>query len=585
MSQYTLILHDAKDSSEQGRDALKTVLESQLHISKDSLNTIFSSLPAILKQDLNKDQADNYLLVFEKLGANVELLAQDDSDFDVIQLSDDEPDTLTLHSQLSETPSSQSEMPKDFGTLASELEKDLAQLEGKSLEQESSLGALSENEDNSSSSSEIDSLTKELEAELDELNAIEEAQTQPKSAAKIDKELLSFVEEKDLIPEEEDKVIEAYNRDELAQAAKELAEASEEQENLNNSSYDLSSELSKELEKNTGEEAGEILMEDLVATSADPVVDNDSKVEQEMRDTGKSDVGNNLGEINGLGAIAPASPKTTGSHRKPSMAFRRPEAGEEVSEPDELISPTKVEPQKRSKPKKSGSFFGPAVTCALIPLVAVLGYLQFTQPKAGNTPIADKDTVKLILSKQEKFQQMKLDLEKKKLEKEEETRLVPIVAETLKEYTSTSTIDDLTIRLTLKRDVERNMVVGFSALVKQKPSKQLSNTEIVNEAKRKAWLRRYEGSFLKEAIANNDLEPISLVSEAYAYVEDGEGPGRTTSTFTVLPKYDAAEDVFTGTWELKSSGAEEYDRGSIKRMPGDLFELFFDGSFTADSSK
>jgi len=84
MSRFTLILHDAKDPSEQGRQALKALLHTKLKLPVQSLDEMFQTLPVIIKQDLDENQANNYLNVFDKLGAMVELLP-DQKELEVLE--------------------------------------------------------------------------------------------------------------------------------------------------------------------------------------------------------------------------------------------------------------------------------------------------------------------------------------------------------------------------------------------------------------------------------------------------------------------------------------------------------------------
>ncbi len=71
---FLLILHDAKDGTEAGRAKLRTQLSAMLHLSTDALNSIFSSLPVIVKYDLSAEQADRFVQFFESVGAEVEAL-------------------------------------------------------------------------------------------------------------------------------------------------------------------------------------------------------------------------------------------------------------------------------------------------------------------------------------------------------------------------------------------------------------------------------------------------------------------------------------------------------------------------------
>lgn len=84
MSGYLVILHDAEPASDEGRATLKRELIEKLGIGTGAVEKMFSSLPVILKEDISRQHAEDYLRVLEALGANVEILSNsndsDDSD-------------------------------------------------------------------------------------------------------------------------------------------------------------------------------------------------------------------------------------------------------------------------------------------------------------------------------------------------------------------------------------------------------------------------------------------------------------------------------------------------------------------------
>lgn len=78
MSHYKLILKDAKEATISGRQNLKIKFQQELGIPESSVENLFSSLPAILEENLEQDKADKYFAIFEQLGADVELELEED---------------------------------------------------------------------------------------------------------------------------------------------------------------------------------------------------------------------------------------------------------------------------------------------------------------------------------------------------------------------------------------------------------------------------------------------------------------------------------------------------------------------------
>ena len=78
MSKYLVILHDAQDNSAAGREELKLRLCDALKVSEASVERLLSSLPVIIRRDLDKPVAEKYAETLEKLGAVVEAIEQVD---------------------------------------------------------------------------------------------------------------------------------------------------------------------------------------------------------------------------------------------------------------------------------------------------------------------------------------------------------------------------------------------------------------------------------------------------------------------------------------------------------------------------
>lgn len=79
MSQYLLILHDAKDGSQAGRAELRECLCTTLRVSEAKAVEIVSSLPSILCQGLTQRDAERFARVLEHLGAVVEVMEAPDA--------------------------------------------------------------------------------------------------------------------------------------------------------------------------------------------------------------------------------------------------------------------------------------------------------------------------------------------------------------------------------------------------------------------------------------------------------------------------------------------------------------------------
>jgi len=78
MSKYLVILHDAQDSSQVGREELKLRLAEGLGVSEPVVARLLDSLPVILRRDLDFDVAKRYADTLEGLGAVVEAIEQVD---------------------------------------------------------------------------------------------------------------------------------------------------------------------------------------------------------------------------------------------------------------------------------------------------------------------------------------------------------------------------------------------------------------------------------------------------------------------------------------------------------------------------
>lgn len=79
MTKSLVILHDAKDSTPEGRITLKNNLATHFKLEENTLDYLFDNLPVILKHSVDKNQADSFANELEKIGAFVEVLEQDDS--------------------------------------------------------------------------------------------------------------------------------------------------------------------------------------------------------------------------------------------------------------------------------------------------------------------------------------------------------------------------------------------------------------------------------------------------------------------------------------------------------------------------
>ncbi len=73
MSDFLVLLVDASSHTEQGRVELRSKLASEFGMSEDALETIFSSLPMVLKRGITKAQAEHFAGVLQDLGAEVEV--------------------------------------------------------------------------------------------------------------------------------------------------------------------------------------------------------------------------------------------------------------------------------------------------------------------------------------------------------------------------------------------------------------------------------------------------------------------------------------------------------------------------------
>lgn len=73
MGTHLLILHDARESTNEGREQLKTRLQSRLGIAAETLDLMFSQLPVIIKKDLSAAEAKSFQDAFEQLGAVIEI--------------------------------------------------------------------------------------------------------------------------------------------------------------------------------------------------------------------------------------------------------------------------------------------------------------------------------------------------------------------------------------------------------------------------------------------------------------------------------------------------------------------------------
>ena len=96
MSEYLVILHDAEPPTNQGRDQLRQELIAKLGISETDVSQMFESLPVILKENVSREHAEDFLKILESMGANVEILASSGSaapsegDTPLLQVSENE---------------------------------------------------------------------------------------------------------------------------------------------------------------------------------------------------------------------------------------------------------------------------------------------------------------------------------------------------------------------------------------------------------------------------------------------------------------------------------------------------------------
>ena len=71
MGKSLLILHDALDGTESGRRTLMGRLCAELKLTTQTVESMFSDLPVILKSGLDNAQAELYRKSFEELGGKI----------------------------------------------------------------------------------------------------------------------------------------------------------------------------------------------------------------------------------------------------------------------------------------------------------------------------------------------------------------------------------------------------------------------------------------------------------------------------------------------------------------------------------
>lgn len=81
MSNFFVILHDAKDNSASGRAQLRSKLGSTLSLESAELERIFGDLPAILRLESSKHAAEELRTLVEQLGGIAEVLEELTAEF------------------------------------------------------------------------------------------------------------------------------------------------------------------------------------------------------------------------------------------------------------------------------------------------------------------------------------------------------------------------------------------------------------------------------------------------------------------------------------------------------------------------
>ncbi len=265
------------------------------------------------------------------------------------------------------------------------------------------------------------------------------------------------------------------------------------------------------------------------------------------------------------------------SDKKTSSAFRRPTPEESLNEGSPLVEPIEVVSTSKGIGKN-----GIAAGLGALLLLGGAGF-YFLKPAAPEPALQlNQRSVELLLESQRQA----IAKSKKKKKKggaafEEQAEISkPVV---LAGWKVEQKVGSLNLLVKIKADEKTGRIVEMETLIKQDPSKKLTKKELVNGVQREAWIRRFETSLERPKKKPKDIEPTTIVTKGYAYLEDGKGTGRSDVTFSLKPKFDKATEALMGTWELKSANSEEYDQGNVKRLGND-FELFFKGEFVAEKT-
>lgn len=82
MGKFSLILVDSKATGKEGKAALRDKMAERFNASPEVVDSMLSELPVILEQGLSKEQAEEFGLAFDQMGAIVELVAEDEPEED-----------------------------------------------------------------------------------------------------------------------------------------------------------------------------------------------------------------------------------------------------------------------------------------------------------------------------------------------------------------------------------------------------------------------------------------------------------------------------------------------------------------------
>ena len=579
MGKSLLILHDALDGTEAGRRTLMGRLCAELKLTTQTVESMFSDLPVILKSGLDNKQAELYKKSFEELGAFVEVLEQEptahlsSADSDSPFISPTESGELNpaelrdmsadLSAHLSVPPTSPNSEgiarvteiefslspstgptipePRASKTLPDSIVPDFSNL---SLDESPSFSASSAPDPNISAASLSTGTRGDYELSALDSSLEELSQMLDDSISGDDKGLL----EEDVHEEQND----------FAQALADItvSDSADEQKLPNLESYfDKLSSLPEAPAITRGPEAPKTK----TSSSADSPLDSVSTV------TSDNDHKTELPPMK----------------RPLSEAFQKSRPSE-----SQLPSPAKVpETVELTAPIKVPPRFSPHIV-ALVIFFFAIAMLSLFLPQSNKTgeviSISKKDLEKLIVEQQKILNASKSSK--------------PVPSEKVDFYSGKLSSDNLsgTIRVGLG---EGSAIRSISFDLATAKPPVLKSEEIVAGVKERVWIKRVLADRLiitgqskgqKEGLAASESGAVKAAGVAKLYLEDSIGGERIMLKSLIEGEFDSKNISLKGRISVSSASEAEPETEEIiasERIKGRAFKVRLNGAFSAQLAK